>query len=170
MADRAGEGKPVIRWARADDLEAIIATALRAWEPIFRERGETLGEDLMRRDRGGGNWREKKAQEIRNHCESLPDSVLVTELDGRVVGFLTFHANRESGILSIGNNAVDPDYQGRGLGTAQYEYVLAWAREGGLLYAKVLTGLDDCHAAARAAYERAGFDMAIPHVTYYKKL
>ncbi len=170
MSERTPDATPAIRWARPEDLDEIVAIALRAWEPIFRERGQVLGEDLMRRDRGGGDWREKKAQEVRNHCEKLPDSVLVTELDGRIVGFLTFHAGWESGILTIGNNAIDPDCQGRGYGTAQYQFVLNWARDKGLLYAKVLTGLDDCHAAARAAYERAGFDMAIPHVTYYKKL
>ncbi|MBT4097360.1 MAG: GNAT family N-acetyltransferase, partial [Gemmatimonadetes bacterium] len=32
------------------------------------------------------------------------------------------------------------------------------------------TGLDDAHAPARRAYERAGFDIAQQDVTYYKKL
>jgi hypothetical protein len=33
-----------------------------------------------------------------------------------------------------------------------------------------MTGLDDCHAAAREAYRKAGFDIAIPGVIYYRKL
>ncbi len=170
MADTDSETGAAIRWARPEDTEDIAVIAVRAWEPIFREREGVLGEDLMRRERGGRDWREEKGRQVRRHCEQLPDSVLVTELGGRVVGFLTFHGNRESGILEIGNNAVDPQHQGRGLGTAQYEYVLDWARENGFVYAKVGTGLDGCHAPARAAYQKAGFDMAIPAVTYYKKL
>ena len=39
-----------------------------------------------------------------------------------------------------------------------------------MTYAKVATGLDDAHAPARRAYERAGFDIKVEDVTYYKKL
>lgn len=170
MADTGSKSGGVIRWARPEDIEGIVAIAVRAWEPIFREREGVLGEDLMRRERGGRDWQEEKARQVRRHCEELPNCVLVTELNGQVVGFLTFHGKRESGVLEIGNNAVEPGCQGRGFGTAQYEYIIGWARDNGFAYAKVMTGLDDCHAPARAAYEKAGFDMAIPGIAYYKRL
>jgi hypothetical protein len=32
-----------------------------------------------------------------------------------------------------------------------------------------MAGLDDCYAAAREAYRKAGFDIAIAAVTYYRK-
>ena len=34
----------------------------------------------------------------------------------------------------------------------------------------VTTGLDDGHAPARRAYEKAGFEKNLPSLTYYKKL
>jgi len=161
--------RPLIRSARPEDIEACAQIAKRAWAPIMAERGAVMGQDLQRRERGDDPL-ESKADEVRRFCEAHPESVLVTELDGRVVGFITFHADHATGILTIGNNAIDPDHQGRGLGTAQYDHVLTWARENGFAYAKVMTGLDDCHAAAREAYRKAGFDIAIPGVTYYRKV
>jgi len=158
-----------IRPARPNDIEPCAQIAKRAWAPIMAARGAVMGPDLQRRERGDDPL-EAKADEVRRFCATHPDSVLVTELDGLVVGFLTFHADRATGILTLGNNAIDPDHQGRGLGTAQYDHVLNWARDNGFAYAKVMTGLDECHAAARAAYRKAGFDIAIPGVTYYRKV
>jgi hypothetical protein len=37
-------------------------------------------------------------------------------------------------------------------------------------YATVQTGLDEGHAPARRAYERAGFDISHSRITYYRKL
>ena len=169
MVETQPPREPRIRPARPEDVDAICEIAVRAWTPIMAERGAVMGEDLMRRERGGDPL-ETKWKEVRDFCERWPDWVLVTEVEGRVVGFITFVPQEDSGLLSIGNNAIDPDDQGLGLGTAQYEYLLDWAREKGFVYAKVMTGLDDCHASARAAYQKAGFDIAIPGVTYYRKL
>ena len=37
-------------------------------------------------------------------------------------------------------------------------------------YAKVGTGLDPSHAAARRGYEKVGFEQVRPHVEYYMEL
>jgi hypothetical protein len=37
-------------------------------------------------------------------------------------------------------------------------------------FAMVTTGLDEGHARARRAYERAGFDRSLHFLTYYKEL
>ena len=42
--------------------------------------------------------------------------------------------------------------------------------EQGMRYARVSTGLDDAHAPARRAYERAGFDICHENMTYFAKL
>jgi ribosomal protein S18 acetylase RimI-like enzyme len=86
------------------------------------------------------------------------------------VGFATFWIHAERRIGEIANNAVDPDFQGRGLAQQMYRAVLERFRREGLLYAKVQTGLDEAHAPARRAYERAGFDIRHETVTYYQKL
>jgi GNAT superfamily N-acetyltransferase len=169
MSKDGAATKAIVRPVRPEDVEACAEIAKRAWAPIIAERGAVMGEDLIRRERGGDPL-EIKAEDIRRFCRQHPEWVLVTDIGERVVGFLTFVPHVERGILEIGNNAIDPDWQGQGLGAAQYEHLLSWAREQGFVYAKVMTGLDDCHAPARAAYLKAGFDIAIPGVTYYRKL
>ena len=94
----------------------------------------------------------------------------MAELEGRVVGFITYTLSRETAFAEIGNNAVDPECQGLGIGTDMYRYVLDVFREEGLKFAKVNTGLDRAHAPARAAYEKAGFTQFIPMVCYYQEL
>ncbi len=169
MSSAQTEPSAVIRPARPADIDALCRLGVRAWAPILEERTRILGEDLMRRDRGG-DPAEAKAQAIRAHCEWDLSTVLVTEVEGEIAGFIAFRPMAEAGIIEIDLNAIDPDYQGRGLGKAQYQYLLNWARENGFRYARVGTGLDDCFAPARAAYEKAGFNLAIPSVTYYCKL
>jgi len=48
--------------------------------------------------------------------------------------------------------------------------VLNLFRQEGLKYAMVGTGMDEGHAPARRAYEKAGFDIPRTDVTYYKYL
>ena len=48
--------------------------------------------------------------------------------------------------------------------------MLDYFREQGMVVAKVFTGLDEAHAPARRAYQRAGFDHSLEHVTYYMEL
>ncbi len=39
-----------------------------------------------------------------------------------------------------------------------------------MIYTMVMTGLDDAHAPARRAYEKAGFDKHIENIRYYREL
>lgn len=109
---------------------------------------------------------ENKREQVISFAERHPEWVRVTEIDGRVVAFVTFTLDQGSAIGTIGNNAVHPDYAGRGLGSTQYTYVLELFRREGMKYATVITGLDDAHAAARRAYEKAGFRQVLPSVEY----
>ena len=51
-----------------------------------------------------------------------------------------------------------------------YERVLELFREARMEYARVRTSLDEGHAPARRAYEKAGFDRSLPDVTYFLEL
>ena len=164
MSDRI-----VIRDLEPTDVEAIADIAVAAWVPIFAYYREAMGEELFAL--ACPDWQEDKAGQVRRACEpDHPAMVCVATSDGCVVGFATYYANRASGIGEIGNNAVHPDFQGRGIATRLYSHVFARLRELDVRFVKVGTGGDPAHAPARRAYERAGFSIRLPHVEYYRKL
>ena len=65
--------------------------------------------------------------------------------------------------------AVDPDFQGHGIGSALIEFALAWMKDAGMSVAMVETGCDPGHAPARRTYEKVGFGL-LPIARYFKKL
>jgi ribosomal protein S18 acetylase RimI-like enzyme len=77
--------------------------------------------------------------------------------------------HHESSIGEIYMLAVDPDYQGGGIGTALTEFALDWIKAAGMPVAMVETGEDAGHAAARRTYEKVGFTH-VPIARYFKKL
>jgi ribosomal protein S18 acetylase RimI-like enzyme len=160
--------EPVFRAAGEADIPELRRIASAAWRPIFEHFREMMGDDLYQRERAG-RPPSAKADEVESHFRSHGQWAFVTELGGKVVGFCTYRLS-ENGVGSIGNNAIDPAYQGRGLGTAQCKECLRRLREAGMTYAQVQTGLDDSHAPARRMYEKAGFEAIRPHVEYYMEL
>jgi ribosomal protein S18 acetylase RimI-like enzyme len=159
---------PICRPARADDLDAICAIAGRAWVRIHDSYRARLGEQLHARL--SPDWENEKESALRRQWDRYPEWMWVAEAGGEIRGFFTYSLDPERRIGTILNNAVEPSAQGQGLATAMYARVLGLFREAGMEYARVHTGLDEGHAPARRAYEKAGFDLSIPDVTYYQKL
>lgn len=160
--------KPFIREFRESDLDAICAIAVKAWEPIYETfRKESCDElfYLMYPD-----WKAEKAGQIRNKANSRPDQLLVTEYDGKIVGFTSYQINEEKMIGEISNNAIHPDYQGLGIGKMQHNKLLEIFSSKNMKFAIVTTGLDEAHAKARASYEKAGFKPMRSSITYFQKL
>lgn len=158
-----------IRNVRPEDVETLVEIAIAAWEPINAARMQILGGELFTALRA--DWRTWKAEQVRSAC--APDGrarVCVAEDGGRVVGFATYYVNESSGVGELGNNAVHTDARGKGIGGKMYEYVFDRLRERGMRFVAVHTGGDSGHAAARRAYEKAGFNIQDPKVHYYRKL
>ena len=65
--------------------------------------------------------------------------------------------NSQSKVANITNNAVDPFCGEKGVGQEMYQAALARFKAEGMRAVMVNTGLDEAHAPARRAYERAGF-------------
>ena len=161
--------KPTIRPARAEDLPRMKEIAIRAWQPIYADFRERMCDELFSLLHPAG-WEDEKAGQVADHFQGWPEWCLVSELNGQVVGFITFVLKHAQKIGEIGNNAVHPDYQSRGIGSAQYRHILELFCEKGMVYAEVRTGLDEGHAPARAAYEKVGFMLIVPMGKYYRKL
>lgn len=158
-----------IRELCAGDTERLVEIALAAWAPIYASFREMLGEELFTRMHP--DWHASKGDQIRSACEDSRGGVLVAHVDHAIVGFVTYFPGvPKAGMATIGNNAVDPACQGRGIGSQMYEEVFRRLREQGIDAVKVGTGGDASHAPARAAYEKVGFDIAVPHVDYWRRL
>lgn len=158
-----------IRHLESDDTDRIEEIAVEAWESAYEQYLENLGEELFDA-RFEGDWRAYKASQVREQCQRKPEQVLVATVEESVVGFVTFTVDEETAIGTIGNNAVDPAFQGRGIATKLYETVLEEFRERGLQFAQVSTGLEEAYAPARRAYEKVGFDITRETVTYWREL
>jgi ribosomal protein S18 acetylase RimI-like enzyme len=163
------EDHRMIRAYRPDDLSTVMDIADRAFRPIRQATRQALGDRISDGLRPEGDD-VSKGLELKRQLERDPGGMLICERDGRRVGFVTFGIDRELGIGTIGNNAADPDCGERGVGQEMYQAVLERFRREGCRVAKVFTGLDDSAAAARRAYERAGFDRSLQHVTYFMEL
>ena len=156
------------------DVERLVDIAVAAWAPIYAWYRQTMGGELFAA--AFPSWPEEKARQVRVACGAARADptgsayVGVAEQAGRIVGFVTCYASEDSGIGEIGNNAVRPDAQGKGIGPRLYEHAFAWLRARGMRYVKVCTGGDPAHAPARRAYEKAGFTVQLPGVEYYREL
>ena len=169
-----------IRALAPSDVEFAVEIALAAWEPIYAYYRRIMGDELFLAIHP--DWRQEKARQVRHGCApadarvSAAAIVAVAELPpngdqpARVVGFVTAHVRASLGIGEIGNNAVHPDWQGQGIAPRLYQYAFDRLRERGMRYVKVITGGDPSHAPARRAYQKAGFEIALPHVEYYREL
>lgn len=162
--DRTG----AMRTAQVKDAERCGEIAVLAWQRVYDALREMLGPELAELYCSG--WEERKRNDVAGFITRTPERAIVTEVDGQVVGFLTFSFGSREGIGEIGNNAVHPDWQGHGIGVRQCKRALEIFREMGLRAATVYTGLDEGHAPARAMYIKAGFTHSTPHIRYYVKL
>ena len=92
------------------------------------------------------------------------------KIDGVVAGFVTYLYDENLKVGTISNNAVSGEFRGMGIAPRMYDFIFELLRSRGALAVRVTTGLDDAHAPARRAYEKAGFSANLQSVTYYRKL
>ena len=157
-----------IRLAKDDDLENIKQIAVEAWKPIYESFRNSMGDEIFSAIHS--DWQADKSAQVVGHYKSYPEYTLVMEYDDQIVGFITYNLFECKKLGIIGNNAIHPKYQGKGLGIMQYQRVLEIFKEKGMLYAEVNTGLDEAHTPARVAYEKVGFKPVFSSIRYYKKL
>jgi ribosomal protein S18 acetylase RimI-like enzyme len=156
-----------VRPLRPDDVAAVVRLSLAAWAPIFESFREVLGPEIYARLYP--DWRASQAADVERACTEGKYSVWVADVDGAVVGFVAYEANRETKIGEVYMLAVDPAHQNRGVGTRLNQLALDRLREAGMELVQVGTGGDPGHAPARRTYEKAGY-RAFPSVYYYKLL
>ena len=160
--------RPLIRFYDDRDVEAVVDLSWRAWAPVFASLEQVLGSEIFRRQHP--DWREDQRRAVEDVCAAKKGRVWVAEVGASTVGFVAVelhHPERSMGEITM--LAVDPDYQGGGIGTALTEFALDRLKDAGMKVAIVETGGDPGHAAARRAYEKAGY-VLLPIAKYFKNL
>jgi GNAT superfamily N-acetyltransferase len=154
-----------MRPARLSDMPGIQEIVQRVWR---------IGADWALEEEfgriGDESWDRWLVPKVMSRLWAEIDRVLVSESEGRVAGFISYAMDRAREVGSIHYNAVDPEYQGQGIGTAQVQRVLGIFREEGMEYATVGTGLNEGHAPARHMYEKAGFEPVMEYRMYARRL
>jgi ribosomal protein S18 acetylase RimI-like enzyme len=152
------------------DAEAVVGLSLRAWAPVFVSIEQALGSEIYESLYPEG-WQESQRRSVEGVLAAEETRVWVAEVveGGTVAGFVAVNLHPESSMGEVYMVAVDPDYQGGGIGTALNEFALAGIKAAGMAVAMVETGCDPGHAAARRTYEKAGYTL-LPVARYFKKL
>ncbi len=160
--------RPRIRPFDDRDAEAVVDLSLRAWAPVFASLERVLGSDIF--GRLHPDWREDQRRAVEDVLAAKEGRVWVAEVDGTAVGFVALEVfDPERGMGETSMLAVDPDYEGGGIGTALTEFALDRLKDAGMKVAMVETGGDPGHAAARRTYEKAGYTL-LPIARYFKNL
>ncbi len=149
-------------------LDAVIRLSLRAWAPVFDSIRNTMNADVYQAFYPV-DWRVSQQKAVEDVCAAEDTHVWVAIDASLTVGFVAVKLHLEDSMGEIYMVAVDPDFQGRGIGSALIEFALTWMKDAGMLIAMVETGGDVGHAPARHTYEKAGFDLW-PVARYFKKL
>lgn len=155
-----------------EDLPAVVALSLLAWEPVFSSFKQVLGSAIYARIYP--DWRRQQQEVVEKICRDREKTqVWVADLDGMVTGFIAYMLAIEAEGDGLAGEvellAVHPDYQNQGIGTELNNFVLGKMKESGMKLAVVATGGDPGHAPARRCYEKAGYT-GLPLVRYYKAL
>ncbi|MEM6474579.1 MAG: GNAT family N-acetyltransferase [Pseudomonadota bacterium] len=158
-----------IRPFAAADLAALHTIRNTAFAPVYASFRALVGPELApivfaKAEDEQGKWLDTICRPDSDHC------MAVATLEDRPIGFCDYSTDAQTRIGEIGLNAVDPDYAGKGVGTALYEHALNELRAAGMQAATVSTGGDASHAPARRAYAKAGFAAAVPSVHLYRML
>ncbi len=166
------EEKIITRNSTPADAERIGEIFDQNWTAINLNYKSLIGDELYDiyygdlKTRMEGNVKMIKERSLQS------ETCFVTEVDGVVAGFATYRTAEKNGKLIgiVGFNGVDGAYKGRGIAGRHYALIFEKMREAGCVAAQVHTGLDNMHAPARRAYEKAGFQKNLPDINYFMML
>ena len=157
-----------VRPVSEHDVPALVDLTLQAFVPIFESFPKILGDSIYQRI--WPDWKASQAEAVKSMCANWEKyTVLVADLEGEPVGYLSYDLNNQSKTGTVQLIAVHPDYQNRGIGTELCRAAVEEMKERDMTLAQVETAGDASHAPARRAYEKVGYT-GLPLVRYFKSL
>ena len=156
-------GNVKIRPYRRADRAAILQIAATDFE------GVSLDENVERAfGPMGERWQELKRRAVDSDLNHNPQSALVAELRGTIIGFVCNRLYRMRSIGHVANLAVARKYQGRGVGKALMAASLAHFRRRGMRYVRIETLEQNTRASA--FYPALGFKEVGRQIYYFREL
>ncbi len=153
-----------IRRYKAADDRRIAEITKSAWPEVTLWK---IIEDKYGK-RGGKDWWHYKIEPLLNFAKSNPDQVIIAEVNGLAAGYAKYIIDNNSLIGTVADNAVDPEYGGKGIGSLMHKEVLNSMKKAGMQVAKV--GTFEHQKPARKMYEKHGFKQVCKEVIYLKSL
>ena len=149
-------------------LKAIVDLSLRAWTPVFESIQLAMDADVYRAFYPE-HWRVSQQTAVEDVCAAEDTQVWVAIEGDLPAGFVAVKLHTADSMGEIYMVAVDPVFQGQGIGSALTQFALDQMKQAGMSVAMVETGGDPGHAPARHTYEKVGFKL-FPVARYFKKL
>ena len=137
------------------DLEAVVALSLRAWGPVFPSITEAYTPEIDAL-LTTPDWPTAQARDVEAVCRDEDIRTFVATVDDAVAGFTALKIPDDKVLGEIYMLAVDPGFQGHGVGNGLTQFALEEMRRQGVQVAMVETGGDPGHAPARRTYAGAG--------------
>ena len=157
-----------VRPVADEDVEPLVDLTLLAFSPNFESFQRILGPPIYCHI--WPDWKAEQRKAVVTMCaDGVKYHVLVADVDGRTVGFIAYTLDNRTKTGEIQLIAVHPEHQKRGIATELCHHALRGMETRGMTFARVETGADPSHAAARQAYEKAGF-VGLPLVRYFRTL
>lgn len=145
---------PNIRRINSDDVQRCVRLGTDTFKHVYASFEQQHGPDLFAHM--FPNWEATQASYMESACLDADKETWVYEDHGEVAGFAILTTDEQK-LGEIELLAVDPQTQGRGIGTALNQFSLDRLQGLGMEYAIVATADDPGHASARRSYEKVGF-------------
>jgi GNAT superfamily N-acetyltransferase len=145
---------------RRAEAPAVVAVATAAFAGYI---GHYHADARLERDACDAvyaSWAERSVLDA-----AVADEVLIAEVDGTIVGFLTLRRNSAEQ-AEVVLNAVTPSAQGRGIYRSLVVRALRWAHDAGADEVIVSTQLQN--VAAQKVWVRVGFEPAYGVLTFHR--
>jgi ribosomal protein S18 acetylase RimI-like enzyme len=157
----------LIRPYRPSDLSRLQEITAATFGPVSID----LNMEKLLGPFGEGGWRGRKLAAIAEDCRVQPDGIFVATdpaADGKVVGYVTTRLFPEGKLGQIPNLAVDPAYQGKGVGRALLDHAINFFRSRGMQAAKIET-LEQ-NARGQSLYPSMGFKEVARQIHYAMRI
>jgi ribosomal protein S18 acetylase RimI-like enzyme len=149
-----------IRRFRPSDLETLKTITAICFDGVSIDQNIERLYGLVH----GRDWRWRKKRHIDDDAEINAAGIIVAEVDGQIVGYVSTRVDPASRIGGIPNFAVLPAFQQRGIGRRLLEEAVAYLAAQGMIYARIET-LDQNDVGAHF-YPDFGFQEVARQIHY----